>query len=177
MTQYDSLIIKKWDLHMIFEAAESPSRNIHNLLAKLDHLISVEKRLFISNRTHVTNYKIFVWMNLVNWRICSVDNHRNVKHFRQNIHKESYGKLSIEFQDRIIDEKVWKAYQTNSFGGENSKEYCWIERVEFISTLTKNVEDFLYCSQFFGDILGLSKENPIVQPRINVVNQCNNINL
>ena len=177
MTQYDSLIIKKWDLHMIFEAAESPFRNIHNLLAKLDHLISVDKRLFISNRTHVTNYKILVWMNLVNWRICSVDNHRNVKHLTQNGKSEIYGKHLIEFQDCITDDEVRVHYEINSIGSENSKEHCWIERVEFISTLTKNVEDFLYCSQFFGDILGLSKENPIVQPRINVVNQCNNINL
>ena len=63
-------------------------------------------------------------MNLVNWRICSVDNHRNVKHSKQNGKSEIYGKLLIEFQDCIIDEEVKDHYQMSSFGGENSKEHC-----------------------------------------------------
>ena len=102
-------------------------------------------------------------MNLVNWRICNVDNHGNMKYIIQNIHKANYGRILIEFQDCIIDEEVKDHYQMSSFGGENSKEHCGIERVELISTLTKNFEDFLYRSQFFGDILGLSKENLVVQ--------------
>ena len=81
----------KWDLHWIFGAVESPSRNIHNLLSKLDHLISKEIRLISQNRTRVINYKLLIWINLVNWRICSINNHRNVKHFTHNIHKEIYG--------------------------------------------------------------------------------------
>ena len=63
-------------------------------------------------------------MNLVNWRICNVDNHGNMKYIIQNIHKANYGRILIEFQDCIIDEEVKDHYQMSSFGGENSKEHC-----------------------------------------------------